>query len=128
MTKDYDAFLIPFKECTIDPETFAHIDHIGVAYALLNQEEFLDASTIYCRSIHEIARRAGADKKFNVTITMAFLSLIAERMETTAHSDFETFIAANPDLMSRGILEKWYSKDRLSSDLGRSVFLMPDAA
>lgn len=128
MSKDYEAILPSFKDTTIDPEDFSHADHIGIAYTLLRQTDFLEASLIYSRSIQAIATKAGAEKKFNVTITLAFLSLIAERMQTTEHANFETFLAANPDLQSRSLLGKWYSDDRLQSDLGRTVFLMPDAA
>ena len=65
---------------------------------------------------------------FKHSITLAFLSLIAERMEATRYETFDDFIAQNMDLLSGNILAKWYSPERLQSDLARTVFLMPDAA
>ena len=65
-------------------------------------------------------------RKFNATITLAFMSLIAERMATTQYVDYDDFITSNPDLLSKDVLEQWYSPERLSSILARSIFLMPD--
>jgi hypothetical protein len=39
-----------------------------------------------------------------------------------------TFVEENQDLLSGNILAKWYTPERLRSDLARTVFLMPDAA
>ena len=49
-------------------------------------------------------------------------------MDATRQDSFEAFIAQNRDLLSNDLLAKWYSPERLKSDLARSVFLMPDAA
>jgi hypothetical protein len=128
MKKDYAELARGFEACDIDAAAFGHVDHIGVAYELLRRDDFLTAARTYARCIETIATRAGAASKFNLTITLAFLSLIAERMKTGPHGSFEAFMAENPDLVSGNPLEKWYSRERLQSDLARSVFLMPDAA
>ena len=49
-------------------------------------------------------------------------------MQATRHDTFDAFMEQNQDLLSRNVLAKWYSSERLQSDLARSVFLMPDAA
>ncbi|MBL4756639.1 MAG: hypothetical protein JKY32_03045 [Rhizobiales bacterium] len=73
-----------------------------------------------------MATKAGAPKKFNLTITIAFMSLIAERMAACDHEGYEDFMSLNLDLMAKDLLEKQYTPTRLYSDLARSVFLMPD--
>ena len=128
MTRDYAEYALAFERCEIDASSFRHIDHIGVAYDLLGRYDFLDASMIYCRCINRIATEAGAAKKFNTTITLAFLSLIAERLETSRPATFEAFIKGNRDLLSREVLAKRYSSERLNSDLARNAFLLPDLA
>lgn len=128
MTRDYAELTRSFEACDIDASAFGHVDHLGVAYEMLRSHDFLEASLKYAECINTIATRAGAARKFNTTITLAFLSLVAERMEVTRHDDFDAFIAQNQDLVSGNILEKWYSPERLQSDLARSIFLMPDAA
>ena len=127
MTVNYEELAQSFEACNIDANDFSHADHIGVAYEMLRRYDFLDASVRYSNSIKIIATNAGAAKKFNTTITLAFLSLIAERIQTTAHDSYEEFLEKNPDLFEGNVLTKWYSADRMQSDLAREVFLMPDS-
>lgn len=127
MNSRYVELARSFEERDIDAGAFRHCDHVGVAYEMLRNYDFVDAAARYAGSIKSMAQKAGVPEKFNATITLAFLSLIAERMGTTRHSNFDDFIAGNPDLLSKDVLEKWYSPERLRSDLARAVFLMPDA-
>ena len=128
MQRDYAEYAQAFERCDIDAADFRHIDHIGVAHALLLRYGYLDASVIYCKCIDQIATEAGAAQKFNTTITLAFLSLIAERMESSPDNSFEDFIAEHPDLLSPDILARRYSPERLASDSARTMFLLPDLA
>ena len=126
MMSHYAKLTRSFEARDLDARAFRHLDHVGVAYEMLRSYDFLDASVKYARSIDEIATKAGAPDKFNVTITLAFMSLIAERMRATQHADYDDFIAQNQELLSKDVLNKWYSPERLRSNLARSVFLMPD--
>ena len=127
MTVDYAELARTFETCRIDAGSFSHADHVGVAYEMLRRYDFLDATVRYSKSIRTIAARAGEARKFNTTITLAFLSLIAERMETTAHGSYQEFLEQNPDLCDVDLLQQWYSTERMRSELARNVFLMPDA-
>lgn len=117
-----------FEAHAIDNTTFAHAEHIQVAFDLLRKYDFIDAAAIYAKGIRTLATNAGAPGKFNLTITYAFMSLIAERMAGNSDQNFNEFVSENPDLMSKNVLGKWYGNDRLNSDLARGVFLLPDAA
>ncbi len=117
-----------FEAHDIDNASFGHGEHVRVAYDLLRKYDFIDAAATYAKGIRALAAKAGAPKKFNLTITYAFLSLIAERMDGTRPANFEAFVAANPDLMSKSVLNSWYTIDRLNSALARDVFLLPSAA
>lgn len=126
MTRDYTEYARRFESCDIDVQDFSHADHVGVAHDLLGRYGFLEAAAIYSACLKTVATRAGAAEKFNVTITLAFLSLIAERMKETEALSFEAFAQANPDLLSGRLLSDWYSAERLTSEHARSVFLLPD--
>ena len=115
-----------FEQCQIEAQKFGHLEHIAVAFELLNKYDFLTVTTVYSNSIKTIAGRAGVDDKFNLTITLAFLSLIAERLEHAPTSDFAAFLDANQDLLTDNPLNQYYSKKRLYSDTARCVFLLPD--
>lgn len=116
-----------FEAGQLDPSAFTHRDHVAVAYEMLSAYDFLEACHKYAATIRNLAEKAGAPMKFNATITVAFLSLIAERMATGQYSTYEAFIADNADLNSMRVLEAWYSPQRLHCDTARHVFLLPDA-
>ncbi len=124
----YDQLVRSFEARDIDASSFTHRDHIAVAYGLLKKLPFLDASVRYAQCLQAIATKAGAKGKYNTTITLAFMGLIAERMHTGSDDDFDEFIARNPDLLEKNPLGKWYTPERLNTDLARKVFLLPDAA
>lgn len=127
MSSQYAALTRSFEAQNIDASAFRHRDHVGVAYEMLRNYDFMDATNRYAANIKSIAAKAGVPDKFNATITIAFLSLIAERMGATEHAGYDDFISRNPDLLSKDVLQKWYSPERLGSELARAVFLMPDA-
>ena len=107
MSKDYVELTRSFENCDVDSSAFRHLDNIGVAYEMLCNYEFLDASVRYSKCINTIATLAGAAQKFNTTITLAFLSLSAERMQAADYQSFDDFIGQSQDLLSPEILTKW---------------------
>lgn len=124
LTND-DRVTTAFEAHAIDPEAFHHAEHVRVAFDLLHKHDFIDAAAIYAKGIRTIAAKAGAADKFNVTITYAFMSLIAERLAHDAIDDFDKFAAQNPDLMSKNALSGWYDAARLHSAVARRVFVLP---
>lgn len=117
-----------FEAHAIDNTNFGHAEHVQVAYDLLRKYDFIDAAANYAKGIRTLAAKAGAPDKFNLTITYAFMSLIAERLASSQTSAFEAFVAENPDLMAKSALSQWYPKERLNSALARRIFLLPDVA
>jgi len=111
---------------TLDAAAFGHAEHVAAGYALLRQYPFEEAALRYARGIRSLANAAGAPDKFHMTVTLAFLSLIGERLTITKAPDFTEFAAANPDLMSAACLEKWYSSARLGCATARHTFVLPD--
>lgn len=104
---------------------FDHRAHVHAGYALLQEHGFADAARAYARSITGMATAAGHPEKFHMTITLAMLSAIAERMPDDC-SDFDTFAEHHPELFDRGFLLKHYTKERLECPLARQTFLLPD--
>lgn len=120
------AFSERFEREEITAEDFGHREHVQAAFELLNKYDFIEATARYAKTIKSMAAGAGVPEKFNVTITVAFMGLIAERMlQAGGDPDFDSFYARNPDLTGNA-LAPWYSAERISCDLSRKVFLMPD--
>ncbi len=109
-----------FEAGTLDPAAFDHRAHVEAAIALRRRTDFLDAATRYQRGIVQIAAKAGAPDKANVTITLAFLSLIAERMECA-----DDVLSAHPELLDSKLLARRYAPERLDAPLARRVLLLP---
>lgn len=114
-----------FEAGQTDAANFHHAQHVQVAFGLLQKYDFIDAASIYAKGIRALAQRLDRPGKFNLTITYAFIGLIAERMAQGEDRDPRDFASRNPDLMTKDALAGWYDEDRLHSDLARRIFLMP---
>lgn len=110
---------------TLDPAAFTHRDHVLAAWEALRQEEFFAAADRFATGLRLLTERAGVPEKYSATVTLAFLSLIAERMEGVG-GDPDAFLAANPDILSGDALSARYSAERLAAPRGRRVALLPD--
>ncbi len=104
---------------------FDHLRHVEAAWELLEERPFLDAARRFVDVVSEKVAAAGAADKFNLTLTLAFLGVIAERRLDTPAPSFAEFLAANPDLKSN-VIRRWYSPDRLWSARARQTFVLPD--
>lgn len=121
----YETKLAELCDDTLDASTFTHADHIGVAYEALAQHDFLTALTTVSRGIERAALRAGATDKFNTTITLAYMSEIAELMAQDLRADADSFMKAHPHLVQGSPLKR-YSAGRATSELARKTALLPD--
>jgi len=122
------ALMNAFLRGKIEGRDFHHADHVRVGFELLCRHNFPDALATYSAALKGIATRAGNSGAYHETITVAFLSLIAEHQAAGQDADFESFIADNPELMDQSILKRWYSPERLLSDIARKTFVMPPGA
>ncbi len=119
------ASLQDFLAGRIDPALFGHREHVRMAFELLERADFIDAVAGYAGALRRILERAGRPGSFSPTVTVAYLSLIAERMGMRPGASFEELIAAHPELLRRDLLLEWYTPEQLCSPLARRAFLMP---
>lgn len=126
MTPAEIALLDAFENLEIPAPEFRHADHVRVAFAMLDKYDFADACSRYVNTIKRMAEAVGVPEKYNATITFAFMSVIAERKAFSDAEHAEAFMMANPDLLGKDVLSGWYSKDRMTSAIARSQFLLPD--
>jgi hypothetical protein len=121
------AFAEAFERCEIPNENFHHRDHLRLAWIYLREMPVIDALTRFTTSLKRFAAQNGKPGLYHETITWAYLLLIHERMERKPAADFETFEATNPDLFAwkPSILNRYYDRQTLDSDLARRTFLMP---
>ncbi len=111
------------------PGDFHHADHMRVAFAYVSEFPVLEALAKFPAALKRFAISKGKPNLYHETITWAYLLLIGERLARagTAQS-WEEFAEENQDLLvwKNGILERYYSKPTLESDLARKRFVMAD--
>jgi hypothetical protein len=118
--------LLRFLHGEVDARNFPHREHVRMAFEMLRRHPFEETVLHYSRALRAMAANAGKPEAFHRTITIAFLSLIAERMESAQPLDFDSFIAENSELTDKSILKRWYSSERLASAAARRTFLLPE--
>lgn len=116
-----------FETGTLDPATFDHRAHVRVAYLYLRRRSFDETVAQLRQGLQALARAGGKPESYHETVTVAFTAMIQERIERPPHAeDFDDFVARNPDLTRRDLLEPIY-RAKLSDPLARRVFVLPDA-
>jgi len=117
-----------FVRGEIPAAEFSHREHVRMAFEMLRRHDFPETVLHYSRALRAMTARAGKPEAFHQTVTIAFLAVIAERMESTGAADFTAFARAHPDLLGKALLARWYGAERLASAAARRTFLLPDPA
>ena len=117
--------LLRFERGDIDPARFNHEAHIRMAFAMSMHYGFDAALSRFATALRLMCARQGTPEKYNMTITAAFLSLVAERCAAKPNVTWAEFAATHQDLLDRRCLEKWYDKGLLGSELARQTFILP---
>jgi hypothetical protein len=125
---DENALLASFIDTTLPADQFHHHQHMHVAWLFVRTHGMPAALGEFATAIRRFADAKGATGLYHETITWAFLLLIAERDARQPAASWETFANANDDLLQwkPSILDRYYSKELLASDLARRTFVMPD--
>jgi hypothetical protein len=121
------AELERFARGELDPRNFPHREHVRMAFEMLRRHDFAETALHYSRALRAMSARAGNPQAFHQTVTIAFLSLIAERMqECGGAADFDALVRAHPELLDKAALTRWYRPERLASEAARHTFLLPE--
>src|SRR5215472_9925397 len=117
-----------FVRGEIAAASFPHREHVRMAFEMLRRHDFAETVLHFSRPLRSIAQQAGKPQAFHQTLTIAFLSLIAERLEDRPWEEFAAFARDNQDLRDKGVLARWYRPERLASERARRTFLLPEPA
>jgi len=117
-----------FVRGELDAANFPHREHVRMAFEMLRRHDFAETVLHCSRALRAMTARAGKPQAFHQTVTIAFLSLIAERLERGHPADFAAFQRDNAELFEKNALARWYRPERLASDAARRTFLLPDCA
>jgi hypothetical protein len=117
-----------FVDTSLPADQFHHQQHVHVAWLFVTKYGMPDALAEFTAAIKRFADAKGATGLYHETITWAFLLLIADRQARKPADTWDAFERENQDLLTwkPSILERYYSKELLSSELAKRAFLMPD--
>ena len=117
-----------FIDTTLPSDQFHHQQNVQVAWLFVRKFGMPRALSEFTKALKRFADAKGATGLYHETITWAFLLLIAERQARCGAASWDDFVAMNADLLvwKPSILEQYYSRATLNSDLARRVFVFPD--
>jgi hypothetical protein len=117
-----------FLDTTLGADQFHHADHVRMAWLFVSDYGMPAALERFPAALRRFADAKGATSLYHATITWAFLLLIHERQVRQPAADWPGFAAANPDLLTwkPSILDRFYTRETLWSDVARQTFVMPD--
>ena len=115
-----------FEAGEIDAERFDHEAHVFMAWLFLREFGPARAISRYDNALRRLTAKLGVPDKYHATITWLFLLLINERAQDD--ESWALFRSRNDDLLrdSRSTLERYYSEERLFSNVARRRFVLPD--
>ena len=124
-----EELIAAFESGRTAADTFHHSDHVRLAFEYLCKYSPIEALDKFSASLKGFAAAQGKADRYHETITWAYLFLIRQRMAQAGSAQtWEQFAGQNPDLLvwRPSLLERFYSRQTLESDLARKTFLFPD--
>jgi len=117
-----------FLSGTLDLSAFDHAAHVYIAWKLLQEDSLARATARFLEALKRLTVTQGIESKYHETISCFYMALIAERRTAQPGLTWAQFAESNRDLLgpAASLLEQYYSRDRLWSDLARTQFLLPD--
>lgn len=125
-----DTFLSAFNDCSAPPSAFNHVGHLRIGWIHLQRYPVNDAIRLTCDGIERFANHLGVPGKYNQTLTIALMRLMASGGASDTNMDWETFLSTNHELIydAKGLLARYYSEALLNSAEAKSGFVSPDLA
>lgn len=125
------ALLAAFEDCSLPEEQWTHRSHVRVAWLYASRHELTEAIDRMRSSIKAFNKAKGTpesiDRGYHESITVAFMTIVsAANCRTGPHNSSRDFCDACPDLLTKYVLRKYYSRDRLMSVEAKAEFVEPD--
>ncbi len=128
MTLTDSQFIEQFENTSLNPAYFNHRGHLRLVWLYLNQYDLTQAIEKTADGINAYANSLGASDKYHHTVTEAVVKIANERIIEQQPTDFDCFLTENHDIVTDliGVLNSYYSPERLQSKEARTTFVEPD--
>ncbi len=126
--KESDAeFLRAVEAATYPGEQFGHKAHLRLGWLCLREHGFEGGLERIRELLKHYSAALGASQKFHETMTRAWAEYMHAALAATPQlSTFDAFLAAHPELLNPGLLERHYRKETLDSPGARGGWVPPD--
>jgi hypothetical protein len=105
---------------------FGHREHLELAYTYLGRGTLTGAQKRMAAAIRHVAQMHGMPDRYHDTITRSWVQLVSVHRRHSTAGSFAEFIAENPGLLDRHLLEHHYSPELLGSAGARQSWTEPD--
>lgn len=119
-------FLAAFEDGSLPPPLFDHRAHLRTACLYLASRPFLEACIAMRDGLRAFAARVGKAGLYHETVTVAFMSIVAERRAAAPGLGWEALLERHPELCDRALLERYYAPQRLASAAARACFVLDE--
>jgi hypothetical protein len=124
---DADAeFLRAFDAGRLPEDGFGHREHLRLAWILIGRLGLPAATPEIERRLRHLAEAHGMPERYNRTLTLFWVRLVAHVAARSPAASFADFLAAEGWLMNPGLARRHYSQELLSSDRARARWVAPD--
>lgn len=108
---------------------FGHRGHVRMAWICLKDKSFEEGMEQIRSTVKGFATILGVPEKYNETVTRAWAECVHAALEQTSGLDsFDAFLAAHPELLNPGLLDRHYRKQTLESPAAKAAWVPPDLA
>ncbi|MEU9040498.1 MULTISPECIES: hypothetical protein [unclassified Kitasatospora] len=128
-----DAFAVfddLLREAMTGAERFGHRQHVRLTWLAVRRHGAATALGLIGDGIRRTATKAGAPQKFHVTMTRAWVELVAHHADGAPafeeRENFEAFAARHPELLDKELLARHYRPGTLASEQARTSWVEPD--
>jgi hypothetical protein len=119
------AFAALMAEVMTGASRFGHREHVHLTWLAVRRYGVPAAITLVSDGIQQTARYAGAPQKYHATISRAWVEIIGHHADGS-DSDFASFTARHPALLSKRLLIRHYTPAALASPQARTGWTEPD--
>ncbi len=119
-------YLKAVDEILATSDRFGHREHLELAWIYLAASPIDAAKREMARAIRHPSEMHGGRARYHDTITLSWVQLVAVHRSQSEAASFDDFIAENPALLDRHLLDRHYSSDTLWSEAARRRWIEPD--
>ncbi|GAB2587107.1 hypothetical protein GCM10027168_19850 [Streptomyces capparidis] len=126
--EEYSPFTELMAEVMATAERFGHRQHVHLTWLAVRRYGTEAAVELIGDGIRRTARYAGAPRKYNATVSRAWVELVGHHVGRSGTADFDAFADRNPALLDKKLLTRFYRPSTLAGTPARSGWVEPDLA